>query len=177
MIAKWLIKENSYYDSVTLMLVTKEIEARDDVENAVVVMGTDLNKDLLNNVGLLNDEIRKTTANDLIIAVKMKEDKFDEIVAKEDGAVAEDGGGYFRSVRVLPNYQLEVVMGTGTTIHFDFRSRLNTARFGRLQDEELFQNVETDGNYLIFAKAGKMPVKITAAEFMDLVLVDRRQKK
>ncbi|HHY77833.1 MAG TPA: acyl-CoA synthetase FdrA [Clostridiales bacterium] len=82
MIAKWLIKENSYYDSVTLMLITKEIEARDDVENAVVVMGTDLNKDLLNNVGLLNDETKNATPNDLIIAVRMKEDKFDEIVAK-----------------------------------------------------------------------------------------------
>lgn len=85
MASKWLIKENSYYDSVTLMIITKEIEARDDVENAVVVMGTDLNKDLLNNVGLLNDEINKTTANDLIIAVRMKdESKFDEILAKVD---------------------------------------------------------------------------------------------
>ena len=85
MVSKWLIKENSYYDSVTLMIITKEIEARDDVENAVVVMGTDLNKDLLNNVGLLNDEINKTTANDLIIAVRMKdESKFDEILAKVD---------------------------------------------------------------------------------------------
>lgn len=83
MVSKWLIKENSYYDSVTLMIITKEIEARDDVENAVVVMGTDLNKDLLNNVGLLSDEVKKTTANDLIIAVKMKdESKFEEIVAK-----------------------------------------------------------------------------------------------
>lgn len=83
MISKWLIKENSYYDSVTLMIITKEIEARDDVKNAVVVMGTDLNKDLLNNVGLLNDEINKTTANDLIIAVNMEdESKFQEIVDK-----------------------------------------------------------------------------------------------
>lgn len=94
----------------------------------------------------------------------------------EGGDPAEDGDGYFRGVRVLPDYQLEVVMGTGTTIHFDFRSRLNTARFGRLKDEELFQSAQTDGNYLIFAKAGKMPVKITAAEFMDLVLIDRREQ-
>jgi two-component system chemotaxis response regulator CheY len=81
--------------------------------------------------------------------------------------------GYFQSVCALPDYQLQVTMKTGTTIHFDFRSRLNTARFGMLRDEELFNNVETDGNYLSFSKAGRMPVKITASEFMDLVLIDR----
>jgi two-component system chemotaxis response regulator CheY len=81
--------------------------------------------------------------------------------------------GYFQSVCALPNYQLKVDMKTGTTIHFDFRSRLNTARFGMLRDEELFNSVETDGNYLSFSKAGRMPVKITASEFMDLVLIDR----
>ncbi|HWQ79826.1 MAG TPA: response regulator [Anaerovoracaceae bacterium] len=83
------------------------------------------------------------------------------------------GEGYFKAVKTLPDYQLEVTMGTGTTIHFDFRSRLKTARFGMLRDEELFRSVCTDGNYLIFSKAGRMPLKITASEFMDLVLIDR----
>ena len=81
--------------------------------------------------------------------------------------------GYFKSVHPLAGYQLEITMGTGTTIRFDFSTRLNTARFGSLRDEELFHSVKTDGNYLIFDKAGKMPVKITASEFMDLVLIDR----
>ena len=83
--------------------------------------------------------------------------------------------GYFRGVAALPGYRLKVSMETGTTIHFDFRSRLNTTRFGALRDEELFRSVRTDGNYLIFDKAGRMPVKITASEFMDLVLIDRRK--
>jgi two-component system, chemotaxis family, chemotaxis protein CheY len=81
--------------------------------------------------------------------------------------------GYFQSVCALPDFQLEVTMKTGTTIHFDFRSRLNTARFGMLRDEELFKSAKTDGDYLTFSKVGRMPVKITASEFMDLVLIDR----
>lgn len=85
------------------------------------------------------------------------------------------GEGYFKSVQALPDYQLEVTMETGTTIHFDFRSRLNTLRFGMLRDEELFRSVYTDGNYLIFNRVGRMLVKITASEFMDLVLIDRRK--
>lgn len=83
------------------------------------------------------------------------------------------GDGYFRSVQALPGYHLEVTMETGSVIRFDFGSRLHTARFGRLSDEELFQSVKTDGNYLIFYKAGLMPVKVTASEFMDLVFIDR----
>lgn len=83
--------------------------------------------------------------------------------------------GYFKKVIAHPDYRLDVTMETGTTIQFDFSTRLNTARFGGLRDEELFRNVHTDGNYLIFEKAGKMPIKITASEFMDLVLTDRRK--
>ena len=85
------------------------------------------------------------------------------------------GDGYFKKVIAHPDYRLDVTMETGTTIQFDFSTRLNTARFGGLRDEELFRNVRTDGNYLIFEKAGRMPVKITASEFMDLVLTDRRK--
>ncbi|HWR60870.1 MAG TPA: hypothetical protein VN580_04625 [Clostridia bacterium] len=81
--------------------------------------------------------------------------------------------GYFKSVHALPDYRLKVTMETGTTIHFDFHTRLNTMRFGMLRDEELFRSVSTDGIYLIFSKAGRMPVKITASEFMDLILIDR----
>ena len=90
-------------------------------------------------------------------------------------SLANRGESYFKSVQALPDYQLEVIMETGSIIRFDFRSRLNTARFGKLLDEELFKNVRTDGNYLIFEKTGMVPVKITASEFLDLVLVDRRR--
>lgn len=65
---------------------------------------------------------------------------------------------YFRNAQALPEYQIEVTMETDSIIHFDFRSRLNTARFGMLRDEELFQSLQTDGNYLIFYKAGRMPI-------------------
>ena len=80
---KSLIKKNAYYDSVTLMIITKEIESVSGVKNAVVVMGTEHNKELLGNVGLLNEETEKSTPNDLVIAVALEEDIiFDDIVSK-----------------------------------------------------------------------------------------------
>lgn len=102
--------------------------------------------------------------------VRMKNNEHSSIIV-DDAEQTEEG--YFKSVKALPEYQLEVEMVTGTNILFDFRSRLNTVRFGKLRDEEMFTSVHTDGLHLIFSKKGKVSVKIAAKEFMDLVLVDR----
>jgi two-component system chemotaxis response regulator CheY len=86
-----------------------------------------------------------------------------------------EGKNYFKSVKSLSRYQIQVFMRTGTAIYFDFYPKLNTARFGALKDKVMFNSVRTDGKQLIFEKSGKIPVKITAPEFMDLVLIDRRK--
>lgn len=81
--------------------------------------------------------------------------------------------GFFKSVKALPNYQLEVEMCTNANIVFDFKPRLVTARFGSLRDETIFKSVYTDGNYLIFEKDKYKSIRITAKEFMDMVMIDR----
>lgn len=83
---------------------------------------------------------------------------------------------FIRSVCALPDYHLKVVMDTGAVILFDFRPRLHTARFGALQEDAVFQSVRTDGDYLLFRRGEMDCVRITAKEFMDLVLVDRTGK-
>lgn len=83
MINKHLIKKDAYYDSVTLMIITREIESYEDVESAVVVMGTEHNKGLISNIGLMGSEIESAIPSDLIIAVRMKnENTFEHIVSK-----------------------------------------------------------------------------------------------
>ncbi len=92
-----------------------------------------------------------------------------------DPTLTSEENTYFKSVRPLADYRIQVFMGTGTTIHFDFYPKLNTARFGILKDKDMFNNVKTDGKRLIFEKPGKIHIRITASEFMDLVLMDRRK--
>jgi succinyl-CoA synthetase alpha subunit len=70
MMDKLLIRKNSYYDSVTLMMITRELESGSGVENAVVVMGTEHNKELLKNIGFAGSQIEEASPNDLIIAVR-----------------------------------------------------------------------------------------------------------
>ncbi len=62
--------KGQYHDSVSLMLAAKEIKKIEGVVDAAVVMGTDANKALLKQAGLLTEEAQSASADDLVISVK-----------------------------------------------------------------------------------------------------------
>ena len=64
------IRQNAYYDSVTLMLFSSKIAATPGVKEAAVMMGTDHNRSLMMNSGLLKPEdAEKISGNDLVIGI------------------------------------------------------------------------------------------------------------
>ncbi len=67
------IKRNAYYDSVTLMLLSRELLKLEGVEDVLVGMGTDLNLDLARDLALATSEFDTLTPNDLFIAAKIDE--------------------------------------------------------------------------------------------------------
>ncbi|MFN8454195.1 MAG: acyl-CoA synthetase FdrA [Anaerolineae bacterium] len=69
MTVKTLIKPSQYHDSVTLMLVARELTTLPGVLDAAVVMATEANKSILKEAGLLTPAVEQATANDLVIAV------------------------------------------------------------------------------------------------------------
>ena len=74
-----IIRKNAYYDSVTLMSLSSKILDVKGVEEAVVSMATEMNKELLQNVGLATKESDDAGNNDLIIAIKAEnENSYDE---------------------------------------------------------------------------------------------------
>ncbi|MGH4124545.1 MAG: acyl-CoA synthetase FdrA [Clostridium sp.] len=77
------IRKNTYYDSVALMLITKEIKKLLKVKQVIVGMGTELNIELVENLGLSNDEIRKLTPGDFFIAAESDEENAIEIIVKK----------------------------------------------------------------------------------------------
>lgn len=66
---KTLIKPSEYHDSVSLMVVARELARLPGVEDAAVVMATEANKGILRDAGLLTAEAEAATPNDLVIAV------------------------------------------------------------------------------------------------------------
>lgn len=78
-------RKNTYYDSVALMLITKEIKKMQGVKEVIVGMATDLNKELCANLNLSNDNIKALTPNDFFIAAASEEeDALEKIVKKVD---------------------------------------------------------------------------------------------
>ena len=68
-----LVKRNAYVDSITLLQVTSEVMALAGVLDAALVMATELNRELLGDTGLLVDEAQGAGVNDLVIAVRARD--------------------------------------------------------------------------------------------------------
>ena len=64
-----VIKKNSYFDSVSLMSISTKANGLDGVEQAFVAMGTEMNKGVLQNLGLLTPELTEAGNGDLMIVV------------------------------------------------------------------------------------------------------------
>lgn len=82
---KYSIKKNTYYDSVTLMIISKEVKKMDGVNEALIGMGTDLNKELAANLQMSNSEIDELSANDFFISVSGDDSvDIEDVVAEVD---------------------------------------------------------------------------------------------
>lgn len=91
-----LVKSSEYHDSVKLMLVARELTKLAGVRDAAVVMATEANKSILEDSGLLTDEARSASPNDLVIAVSANDGAADEAIAAAERLLAKkaaSGGG------------------------------------------------------------------------------------
>lgn len=75
---KTLIKSGEYFDSITLMVVTKKIKELKNILDAAIVMGTHENRKILKASGLYVDEFNKAPENDLLISIKGENQKIAE---------------------------------------------------------------------------------------------------
>ncbi len=91
---KVLVRKDSYYDSVLLMLISQEARKLDGVSDAVVAMATDTNKQLLGDMGYRAPEIAAATPNDLVIALEgATAQALDEALEAAQRLVQNRGGG------------------------------------------------------------------------------------
>ncbi len=117
---KIIVRKDSYYDSVVLMSISAEVKKIDGVGEAVVAMGTEMNLDLLQDMGFSGSELEAVGPNDLIIAL---EGEAEEALSQAERAVGEllrkkSAGGGERAyrpvdldsaVKLLPDANLVVI--------------------------------------------------------------------
>jgi len=65
-----VVKRGAYHDSVALLRLARALRTRPGVREAAVVMGTPANRDLLADAGLLTEEARAASSNDLVVVIE-----------------------------------------------------------------------------------------------------------
>lgn len=70
-----IIMENTYQDSVVLMLLTNDVSTLEGVDRVSIMMATPANKDIFAGAGLATPELEAATANDIAIVVDTKSDE------------------------------------------------------------------------------------------------------
>ena len=130
-----LIKKNLYYDSVTLMKLSGQISELPGVIDVLVGMGTDLNKNLLMDIGITTSESEAAGANDLLIGIRAETEEsiaaalqnIDQIMNK--GAGKSIGERKFETIRQVAalneGYNLAVVSVPGIYATRECKTALN----------------------------------------------------
>ncbi|MGI5842695.1 MAG: acyl-CoA synthetase FdrA [Candidatus Xenobium sp.] len=120
-----LIKTSEYHDSVKLMLVAREVSRLAGVRDAAVVMGTEANKSLLEQSGLLSPQAQAATPNDLVMVVSAQDPEVAQAALKAaevllaKRAETTGGGLDFRprtlrsAVKAQPGSNVAVISVTG----------------------------------------------------------------
>ncbi len=72
-VTKAEIRSGRYYDSAVLMQLQRSLAAWPGVVDAGVVMGTEANKEILAQTGLLTPEVQAAAADDLVIVVRAQD--------------------------------------------------------------------------------------------------------
>lgn len=85
-----VIKKNSYQDSINLMLLTNSINTLPGVTKCSIMMGTDANKDIFRNSGLITPEVEGAAPSDMVIVVETSDEKVVEKVLSETDSFLND---------------------------------------------------------------------------------------
>ncbi|HSA22451.1 MAG TPA: FdrA family protein, partial [Myxococcota bacterium] len=70
-----LVHRGRYHDSAFLMRLSRELSARPGVQEAVVVMGTEMNRELLRGAGFHAPALDTAGPMDLVVAVRASDGK------------------------------------------------------------------------------------------------------
>lgn len=78
-----IIRENSYQDSITLMLLSKKLSTAEGVNKVSIMMGTPANKDIMAASGLGTPELDKAKANDIAIVMDLTDSSIVPLLLQE----------------------------------------------------------------------------------------------
>lgn len=95
-----IIKENSYKDSIVLMLLTGEISQLEGVNKVSIMMATEANKSIFDGSGMLTPEVEAASPNDIAIVIDASNDEvLEESLVKIDEFLNQSSSGSSEGVQ------------------------------------------------------------------------------
>ncbi|PAB57423.1 FdrA family protein [Anaeromicrobium sediminis] len=129
------IRKNTYYDSVTLMLISKELKKMEGIKEALVGMATDLNKELAEMINISSEDIKSASPNDFFVSVLCHEsiekeiilDKVDKLLneKKKESSLDYRPATLDSALKYEPNLNLALISVPGKYAAGEARKALN----------------------------------------------------
>ncbi|MGI6777062.1 MAG: acyl-CoA synthetase FdrA [Acetivibrionales bacterium] len=121
---KTVVRANNYMDSIFLMNASKEVMQVKGVKDAVLIMGTEMNKTVLADFGGLTDEAKSAGTNDLIISLDIEDESLvnevisclDRILNKKEKHIEKQEFSYQsfkKALSAMPEANLAVISVPG----------------------------------------------------------------
>ncbi len=153
MAVTYLVKNNTYYDSVTLMIITREVKKVEGVKEVIVGMGTELNKELAGNLNLLTSELQKITPNDFFISLDSADNNItqkafsliDELLSKKKAESEDYRPSTFESaLKYMPDANLVLISLPGKYAAREAKNALSNNRHVMLFSDNVSLEEEID---------------------------------
>lgn len=133
------VKRNQFRDSLYLMKLSDEVSHWENVEQAIIVMGTENNKKILNQLNLGNEVINEATGSDMVIAIEMSsgacQEEADVISAKLEERLNQSPGdnkdqhvSFDGALETRPDINLVVVSVPGQHATELIRKSINSGK-------------------------------------------------
>lgn len=136
---KTIIKKDSYQDSVSLMLLSTKVQKLEGVTRATVMMATEANHAMFAAAGLLTDEVKAASPNDMAIVIDAQSEEalsnalaeIEKLLAGggKKGAVSNEGFATVRNldagVKVLPEANIALISVPGAFAAAEARKALD----------------------------------------------------
>ncbi len=131
------IARERYYDSVFLMLITREVKALSGINDAVISLATPSNVENLARVGFRSPELEEAGPNDLVVAIDAEDNEalaaaqahVEDMLRKKSepsqGSTKERPRTLANAVKLLPEANLVVISVPGPHAAREARGALN----------------------------------------------------
>jgi succinyl-CoA synthetase alpha subunit len=132
-----VIRENSYQDSINLMLLTNKISALPGVTETQIMMGTDANKDIFKSAGLLTAEAQAANPSDMMIVLNAEsadtvqlaleeiEQSLNDISSKKSASKTQEVHNWTAALEASPDANIALISIPGVYAASEIENALN----------------------------------------------------